>query len=314
MPNAMTEGFRPEVIEAFHRKDFTSPVIGVTGGKGGVGKTTVAINLACALADRGLHVALIDADVDGPNAAILLSIGLENQAKVYMTMPMIDAGRCNFCGDCVRICRLHGLFLPRGKPPLLLGECNGCEACILACTTGAISRGRKPVGATYKSRLGNLALYTGVLMPGLEESAFVVNAVKNRAFAEAEQFDIILVDTSPGAHCNVINALQGANSAMVVTEPTPLGAHDLDLILSLLNLLALSGSVVLNRADLPGDNKKIQEIARNHKMEIVQEIVMDEMLVKSYAAGIPVVRDHPEAPSARVFMRLAKEIATANNL
>lgn len=314
MSTAVINSLPPEVVEAFHGKKFTTPVLGITGGKGGVGKTTVAINLACALADRDLNIALIDADVDGPNAAILLSMGLENPAEVYITKPLIEADRCNFCGDCVRVCRLNGLFMPRDKSPLLLGECNGCEACILVCPNGAISRGRKPVGSTYKSQLGNLTLYTGVLMPGLEESAFVVNAVKARAYGEAEQFDIILVDTSPGAHCNVINALQGANSVMAVTEPTPLGAHDLDLILSLLDLFALNGSVVLNRADLPGDNKKIQEIARNHKWETVQEIDMDKLLVRSYAAGVPVVRKHPGAPSSRVFMQLAEKIAVANGL
>jgi MinD-like ATPase involved in chromosome partitioning or flagellar assembly len=41
---------------------------------------------------------------------------------------------------------------------------------------------------------------------------------------------------------------------------------------------------------------------------------MDELLVKSYAAGIPVVREHPQAPSARIFMRLAGKIAAANGL
>jgi ATP-binding protein involved in chromosome partitioning len=52
-------------------------VIAVGAGKGGVGKTTVAVNLAVALARRGSRVALIDGDMYGPNVPIML--GLKTQ-------------------------------------------------------------------------------------------------------------------------------------------------------------------------------------------------------------------------------------------
>ncbi len=57
------------------------PVIAVASGKGGVGKTTVAVNLALALRDLGSRVGLVDADLYGPDVPRMLGLRREREAS-----------------------------------------------------------------------------------------------------------------------------------------------------------------------------------------------------------------------------------------
>jgi ATP-binding protein involved in chromosome partitioning len=63
-------GHMPEA----ERPPFVDKVIAVASGKGGVGKSTVSVNLACAFARIGLRVGLLDADIYGPSAPHMMGI------------------------------------------------------------------------------------------------------------------------------------------------------------------------------------------------------------------------------------------------
>ncbi len=53
-------------------------IIAISSGKGGVGKSTIAVNIACSLAKLGLKTGLLDADIYGPNTPSMLGVTEEN--------------------------------------------------------------------------------------------------------------------------------------------------------------------------------------------------------------------------------------------
>src|SRR5206468_11708038 len=65
-------------------------LVAIASGKGGVGKTTVAVNLALALVKLGHQVGLLDADVYGPNVPIMLGTTEEPQATQNRRMVPVN--------------------------------------------------------------------------------------------------------------------------------------------------------------------------------------------------------------------------------
>ena len=72
--DSKTEGNLPELQNINGIKH----IIAISSGKGGVGKSTIAVNIACSLAKLGLKTGLLDADIYGPNTPSMLGVTEEN--------------------------------------------------------------------------------------------------------------------------------------------------------------------------------------------------------------------------------------------
>lgn len=94
------------------------PVIAVASGKGGVGKSTVAVNLAIALAGQGLRAGLVDADLYGPDVPRMM--GLRRRAEASQVTLFARAGAA---GSRLETVTAHGVQL--ASAALLLGENQG---------------------------------------------------------------------------------------------------------------------------------------------------------------------------------------------
>jgi len=263
--------------------------IAITGGKGGTGKSTVSILLANKLRSQNKKTILVDCDVECPNDYLLLSQKLKTPIKkIYAQFPKLNKEKCQKCGLCVSKCRSNAVFQAPGKYPIFIHElCSGCGLCWHICPHGAIKIEKKLIGEVFENKINdNFYLITGQSVGVVDETGPIVTKAKEYAFDLSRKIkaDCILFDTSVGLHCGVIRAMIDADLAYAVTEPTPLGAHDLKLILDLLKILKVPSKIVVNQADL-GKSQLIEGIAKKTKVEIKYKIPYSKNLVKAYSEG-----------------------------
>ncbi|BAA30079.1 P-loop NTPase [Pyrococcus horikoshii] len=279
--------------------------IAVSGGKGGTGKSTVAINLAVELAKK-FKLVLADLDVEAPNDHLLLGVELQNEREVHQFMPKFNYSKCIKCRKCAEACEEHAIVTLRDGTPFLMPTlCSGCRACEIVCPVpGAIEEGSRLIGHTYETLTPyGFTLVTGKLREGEERSMPLVVAAKRRA--KELKWDLLIVDTAAGTGNTVSKAIEGSQLLIAVTEPTPLGIHDTELILKLGELMRIETWIVINRSDL-GDVKEVYRRAKKYNAEVIAEIPYSENIVKTYVAGKPIVTtDYPEAG---IFREIAEKV------
>ncbi|HET8785768.1 MAG TPA: P-loop NTPase, partial [Candidatus Limnocylindrales bacterium] len=92
-------------------------IVAVASGKGGVGKSTVSVNLAVALAQAGATVGLLDADITGPNIPLML--GVEGQPKASQNNKITPLERYGVKTISIQF------FVPEGQPIVWRGPLVG---------------------------------------------------------------------------------------------------------------------------------------------------------------------------------------------
>lgn len=254
--------------------------IAVASGKGGTGKTTVAVNLARVAADAGRRVQLLDCDVEEPDCALFLLPQISRTLPVELAIPEVDEAACTHCGICGDVCEFHAIVSLPSTVLVFAELCHSCGACALLCPEYAIAETPRRTGTVQVGFAGPLAIVVGTLDVGEAKSPPVIKAVRAQTDAEA---DLVVIDAPPGTSCPVIESVRGADLVLLVSEPTPFGLHDLKLAVETVRIFDLPMAVVANRADIGDD--RLREYCRREAIEILLEIPDDRRLAEAYSHG-----------------------------
>lgn len=269
-------------------------------GKGGTGKTTVVASLA-ALARKPV---LADCDVDAPDLWLVLKPEVQHQEAFFGgRLAHIEEARCGQCGRCREVCHFDAVTAELKIDGI---ACEGCGACRLACPNEAISMEEIACGQWFRGETRYGPLVFARLGAGQENSGKLVTLVRQRAreLAWERGAELILIDGPPGIGCPVIASLGGTHLAVVVTEPTRSGLHDLERVLGVCRHFGVPAVVAVNKADLnPRITEEIASYCRTNRLEMIGQVPFDPAVVRSVVQTTPLV-EYDDGPAARAVRQL----------
>ncbi|MDO2935715.1 Mrp/NBP35 family ATP-binding protein [Paeniglutamicibacter sulfureus] len=243
-------------------------VIAIASGKGGVGKSSLTANLACAMAADGLRVGLIDADVHGFSIPGLLGIPGAKPTRVdEMILPPVAHG--------VKVISI-GMFIDDNKPVIWRGPMlhRALEQFLTDVHFGDLD----VLLLDLPPGTGDIAISVSQLLPGSE--LVVVTTPQAAAAQVAERAGSIAVQTGQ----KVVGVIENM-SAMVLPDG------------SLLEIFGSGGGAELaQRLSLVLDTE----------VPLLGQVALDPLLRVGGDTGVPLVLSHPDSPAAAQIIEMAR--------
>ncbi|QZY55729.1 ATP-binding protein [Crassaminicella profunda] len=253
--------------------------IAVLSGKGGTGKTTVSTNIATVM-----NWNYVDCDVEEPNGFIFLKPEVKKTEYVKIPVPKIDEEKCIRCNKCADVCQFNALAGTKTGIIFFDKLCHGCGACTMVCPVGAITEEGRKIGKIDIGNTESIKCMRGLLDIGEPMAPPIIKRLK--ALVDEET---TIIDCSPGSSCSVVAAIEGVDVAILVTEATPFGLHDLKIAVELVRQMNIPFGIVLNRADEEHD--LITRYCEEEKIALVGKIPYAKKAAVLYSEGKLLIED-----------------------
>jgi MinD superfamily P-loop ATPase len=257
----------------------------VLSGKGGTGKTSIVGSFAALTKNQ----VLVDCDVDAADLHLLLQPIIREKHNFWSgRTAIIDENKCIQCGLCRELCRFKAITDFKVDPI----SCEGCSFCTHICPVQAITMKDNIAGECFISGTRYGTLVHARLGIAQENSGKLVASVRQtaRVLAEKQGVDYVISDGPPGIGCPVISSLSGASLALLVTEPTLSGIHDLERVMEVCRHFSVPAVVCINKYNINEENThRIEEYCRVQKVDIIAKLAYDNVFTEAMMQGIPVV-------------------------
>ncbi|MBU4450142.1 MAG: ATP-binding protein [Actinobacteria bacterium] len=251
-------------------------IISVASGKGGTGKTTVAVCMALA----AQYCQFIDYDVEAPNADIFLKPEIKNIKKVTIKQPYFLTDTGMDFSKCAEFCHYNTLAVIGSEVIFYPELCHGCGGCILVGPEGAVREKDIEVGEVTKGFVKpGIDFLKGNLTPGSTRTVSVQGELEKMI----NKKDIVIIDAPPGNSCSMVMSVKNSDYCVLVTEPTPYGFNDLLISMEVLNSLKIAYGVIINRDGIGDSN--VENYCRDKNVKLLAKIPNDIGIAKCYSKG-----------------------------
>ena len=265
----------------------------VISGKGGTGKTTIVSSFAA----LSKHAVIADCDVDAADLHLLLNPNVQNSEPFFGgKVAEIIPESCTQCGECENFCRfdaisekISGGTISYTVDPI---SCEGCGVCVAVCPSECIRFEPQERGKLFVSSTKYGPMVHARLGIAEENSGKLVSLVRAQAksIAKEKDYELIIIDGSPGVGCPVISSITGAHAVLIVTEPTITGVHDMERAIGLAKHFNIPTYVCINKCDI--NSEITEEIVKRSKflsVTVLGQIHYDPVITKAQIHAVPVV-------------------------
>ena len=259
-------------------------IVSIASGKGGTGKTTIATNFAFSLKD----VQYMDCDVEEPNGHLFLKPRIQERIPVGIPVPRVDINKCTHCGMCAEACEYNAIVVVKDKVLIFPELCHGCGGCSYICPADAIEEVEREIGVIEKGEAGNIEFIHARLNVGEPMAPPLIRSEKKLISSNKT----VIIDSSPGTSCPVVESVKGSDFCLLVTEPTPFGLNDLKLAVGMARILGTPFGVVVNLSDI--GNREVWKYCKKENIPILMEIPFHRKIAEAYSKGVPLIKEMPE--------------------